>query len=84
MAIGYDMNIDVLKDMCQRVYRRISELDHEQFDKIRVRDTRDRGAIVRQAATEIIGNPSWRPVVMLICEGASYYGLCEEWFKDIP
>lgn len=73
------MDINELKATSQAVYKRISELDHEQFDHVRGRDTRNRGDLVQQAVTELVP-AEWRDVVALLCEGASYYSRCEEWF----
>jgi hypothetical protein len=49
------MNINELKITAQSVYDRIAQLDHEQFDPVSGRDTRNRSDIVDQAVTEHTG-----------------------------
>lgn len=76
------MEINELRRVCRLVYARFGVLDHEQFDKRRGRNTRQYADMWTQACEELVPNEEWRPIVSLICQGACYYGQCEEWFKD--
>lgn len=74
-----------LEAWSRAVYKRIGVLDHEQCVTDAQgwpKNTRSRSDIVDQAITELVPEP-WRDIVALICEGASYYSRCEDWFKNL-
>ena len=68
------MEISELKRLKAAIEARFYELDREQFDEVRGRDTRTTTDLWRQACAELVADPEWREPVRVIVQGWCYYG----------
>lgn len=73
------MDISELRAIAKQVFDRVTELDHEQYDDVRHRNTRTPSDLYRQAVAELVADPEWREPVRVMVQGWSYYSGADEW-----
>jgi len=68
------MEIGELKRLKTAIEARFYEIDREQFDEVRGRDTRTATEMWRQACAELVADPEWREPIRVMVQGWCYYG----------
>lgn len=69
------MQIYDLIQLVRAVQRRANALDEEQFDRVKMKDTRTEQSMYEQACLELVAEKEWREIIRVLAQGGEYYSV---------